>query len=601
MIAPHPIRRLPIALWLLLGASVAFSTRGAAVSTAVQRDGSPAAAARACTVNITVAHAPDNGVTLVHRGRGQEGALDSRGKVSFSSELVTPGYLDLVFELASDKPLRLFARPGDVISLDCDASDVLATAKFADDRAAENTALMQIQAAYAAGNYGRLYFAPGFDEFVRSERARLEQVLANLSGAHPGLDRDFMAFERERVIYWEANARYLRTKYHGDGKWSTVLSKLDFDINDTRLLDVDTYTLFLHRYIASKAGQRLAEEPALRASMNQQTEARYAVVIAASTNPEVRDFQLHDILHTHLAGDPDRDEGPLGSKGMDKVIAGFDRDCTDVVFRTEIDSLYRQWQDGRNAPVIRIYKTIGTTTLDAHIFPAVGAKPGERRPAFLFFHGGGWAIGTPEWGYDGCRYYSQRGLVAISFEYRIRMRHGTTVVESVADAKSAVRWARAHAQELGIDPTKIVVAGFSAGGHLAAAVGIVPGGDDPRDDTSISAVPNAIVMSSAAVEASNLLWYEENVGHGEPADYAPAQHVRPGLPPTISFHGFDDELSPFAFDEAFCKAMKAAGNRCEQYARKGGHFPTAAADAVIREKTDKFLESLGYLAGAKKS
>ncbi len=67
----------------------------------------------------------------------------------------------------------------------------------------------------------------------------------------------------------------------------------------------------------------------------------------------------------------------------------------------------------------------------------------------------------------------------------------TTPKECVADGKSAVRYLRVNAARLGLDPNRIAAGGGSAGGHVAAATGTLPGLDDPADDTSVSSRPNA--------------------------------------------------------------------------------------------------------------
>jgi acetyl esterase/lipase len=300
------------------------------------------------------------------------------------------------------------------------------------------------------------------------------------------------------------------------------------------------------------------------------TEAQYAVAMESFTNPAVRNFQIHDILRMQF---DEGDLGPFGYKGIEALMARFDRDCTDKALREDVDRSYRQGLEARKAALIRVYKTVDTTTLDAHVFPASGAKPAEKRPAFLFFHGGSWAAGMPEWGYQHCQRYAKLGLVGISFEYRLSWRHGTTPLDSVKDAKSAVRWVRTHADDLGIDPARIIVAGFSAGGHLAADV-------DVADDS----------------------WVKECLaGRGSAAEISPANYIQSGLPPAIVFHGLEDPLCPFPKTEAFCKNMKTAGNRCELNTFKGGHFRSKDEWATIYEKTDEFLTSLGFLDASARS
>ena len=98
-----------------------------------------------------------------------------------------------------------------------------------------------------------------------------------------------------------------------------------------------------------------------------------------------------------------------------------------------------------------------------------------------------------------CEYLAARDMVAMTVDYRVSSRHGVTANQCVADAKSAVRWMRSNADRLGIDRNKIVAAGGSAGGHLAASTAILPDHDDPNDDLSLSAVPNAMALFNPAV------------------------------------------------------------------------------------------------------
>ena len=116
-----------------------------------------------------------------------------------------------------------------------------------------------------------------------------------------------------------------------------------------------------------------------------------------------------------------------------------------------------------------VYKTINGARLQLHVFEPEGHKPSDRRPAIVFFFGGGWtggglpAIRPPTQFYPQCKYLASRGMVAISAEYRVKGTHGVSPFECVTDGKSAVRWVRAHAAELGIDPNRLASGGGSAG------------------------------------------------------------------------------------------------------------------------------------------
>ena len=130
---------------------------------------------------------------------------------------------------------------------------------------------------------------------------------------------------------------------------------------------------------------------------------------------------------------------------------------------------------------VEVYKTIGDVQLNMYIFFPEDRKPDERRPAAVFFFGGGWRGGSPTQFQHHCEYLASRGMVAMAADYRVLSRHGTKAVKCVTDAKSAVRWIRANAERLGVDPDRVAAGGGSAGGHIAACTGTVPGLDEPGD------------------------------------------------------------------------------------------------------------------------
>lgn len=264
-----------------------------------------------------------------------------------------------------------------------------------------------------------------------------------------------------------------------------------------------------------------------------------------------------------------------------------------------------------------IYKKIGEVELPIHIFEPANHRPGDRRPAIVFFFGGGWRGGSPAQFQHQCEYLASRGMVAMTAEYRVLSRHGVKAVSCFRDAKSAMRWVRKNAERLGVDPDRLAAGGGSAGGHLAGALGTIRDFDEAGEDTSISAVPNALVLFNPALvlapveghgekEWDRLGSLEERMGV-KPERLSPYHHVREGRPPTIIFHGRDDTTVPYLTSELFAEKMKEKGNRCELVGYPGqthGFFNYGRADNTCFidtvKKSDAFLVSLGYLEGSER-
>jgi len=251
-----------------------------------------------------------------------------------------------------------------------------------------------------------------------------------------------------------------------------------------------------------------------------------------------------------------------------------------------------------------LFKTIGDVQLNLHLFEPAGHKASDRRPAIVFFFGGGWNGGTPNQFYPQSQYLASRGMLAAAAEYRVNRVHGTSPFECVADGKSAVRWMRAHADELGIDPDRLAAGGGSAGGHVAATTGTIKEFDEPAEDASVSSVPNALVLFNPVIDTGPEGYGYERL-KDRYASISPVEHVTPDVPPTIIFHGTADTTVPVANVIKFDKRMKAAGNRSELMTFDGekhgffnvGRGGTDANYFATVRAMDEFLASLGYLSG----
>jgi acetyl esterase/lipase len=249
-----------------------------------------------------------------------------------------------------------------------------------------------------------------------------------------------------------------------------------------------------------------------------------------------------------------------------------------------------------------VFKAIGEVSLQLHLYERAGRDRSVPVSAIVFFFGGGWRGGTPSQFFPHCEHLASRGMVAISAEYRVHDRHGVTPLECVLDGKSAVRWIRAHAGELGVDAEQIAAGGGSAGGHVAACTAILEGMEEEGEDLAISSCPNALVLFNPALDTTREPLRSRWPG-GIAERISPLQGVRPGLPPAIVFHGMADATVPYAEAEAFCAAMAASGNRCQLMGFEGqghGFFNYGRGDGSAYRETvramEGYLTSLGYLA-----
>lgn len=249
-----------------------------------------------------------------------------------------------------------------------------------------------------------------------------------------------------------------------------------------------------------------------------------------------------------------------------------------------------------------LYKSTLQGRLHVHMcMPStVMEKP---RPGIVFFFGGGWSGGSPQQFEPHCLYLASRGMVAMAAEYRVRKRHGTTPFESVADARSAMRFARSHAGRLDIDPTRLAAGGGSAGGHLAACTAHLPGPDDEADDTSVSCRPDALVLFNPVLDTSAKAFaIKENPEQG-PA-LSPIHHVGDNDPPTVVFHGTADTTVPIDTARRYRDAMVKHGNTCVLHEYEGeahAFFNKGRNNDVYYRKTvfamDRFLAELGWIDG----
>jgi acetyl esterase/lipase len=238
------------------------------------------------------------------------------------------------------------------------------------------------------------------------------------------------------------------------------------------------------------------------------------------------------------------------------------------------------------------YKTVeGVTLYMPTQFPK-GWKAADRRPCVVLFYGGGW---TSRWSslYDEYADHLQSlGLVVLRPDYRLN-----NIEHCVEDAKSAVRYARAHAGELGIDPGRIVASGGSSGGHLAAATATIPTLDAAGEDPGVSSKPDLLMILCPVLNLDNgRSEMGKAIGPERARAVSPMLHLGEGLPPTLIMVAADDSL--VAGCREFAARAKEMHLDCTlEVAPGGGHafFVEEPGRSAAWRWSDEFLAKHHYL------
>ena len=246
------------------------------------------------------------------------------------------------------------------------------------------------------------------------------------------------------------------------------------------------------------------------------------------------------------------------------------------------------------------YKTVDGKPLEMLVDKPADWKPTDKRPAIVFFFGGGWVAGTVNQFQRHCAYLATRGMVGIRVDYRVIPKgdKGPPLM-CVADAKSAMRYVFSHAAELGVDPDRIAAGGGSAGGHLAAFTTLVDGLDDTQDNLKIPCKAKALVLFNPVFDNGPGEWGNERVGKRF-REFSPAHNITKGAPPTVVFLGEKDNLIPVKVVTDFEAKMKKVGSRCDVHLYPGvghGFFNKPDYYAPTLIEADKFLASLGWIHG----
>ncbi len=257
-----------------------------------------------------------------------------------------------------------------------------------------------------------------------------------------------------------------------------------------------------------------------------------------------------------------------------------------------------------------VYKIIDTLNLEVDIFYSVETLEKTNNAAIVFFHGGGWAYGSPHEFFTTCQHYAKLGIVCFSVDYRLSIENGVvphktiSPIECLMDAKSAFRWVRENAKKWHVDENKIVACGQSAGGHLAISTAVIDSFNEQSDNIAISCVPNAVMLFSATVNCIEQ-WCDRLLAdrRNQIWNLSPAHNLKADLPPMVHFHGTDDQMVPYWSVSLFDEETRKLGNYFElhtfknrrHYLGDGNPKYSRYFDDEILEVADEFLRKFNFL------
>lgn len=206
------------------------------------------------------------------------------------------------------------------------------------------------------------------------------------------------------------------------------------------------------------------------------------------------------------------------------------------------------------------------------LYPAQGENSTR---AMIVLPGGGYEVESFEAeGRVIAESLASQGVTAAVLKYRLPLKEASDQPQLVpiSDARRAISLMKSMAEKYRFDPAKVGIMGFSAGGHLAAAVSVLSS-DKSEENPDFS----ALIYPVTTMGTENQKWLEETLFHRpmtekEVQQYCLADNVDSATPPAFLLHAYDDEVVPILESQKYAAALVAAGQEVEvHYFAKGDH------------------------------
>ncbi|MDY7020295.1 MAG: alpha/beta hydrolase [Cyanobacteriota bacterium] len=252
------------------------------------------------------------------------------------------------------------------------------------------------------------------------------------------------------------------------------------------------------------------------------------------------------------------------------------------------------------------YLTINGHSLKLDVYQRKTSQP---HPTLIFIHGGGWIGGERRLQVRKLIPYLEMGLSVVNIEYRLA--EIALAPAAVKDCLCALRWVIRHAEKYNFDTDKIILAGESAGGHLALTTGLIPAStqwDLPcpgEEELKVAAMINwyGITDVKDLVVGENIreyavIWLGNQPNKSEIAEQvSPLNYVQPNLPPILTIHGDADTIVPYSHAVRLHQALDNAGveNQLLTLPNAGHGQFSAAEETQINQTIRAFLEQYQLL------
>lgn len=467
----------------------------------------------------------------------------------------------------------------------------------------EQKVLGQSFSAYFYPNYASVHrlSEDRFVEKIDSTRSGFFHLLKTYCGK---LDPAYVAAQQREIKYYfdKLLIEYPvnHETYSGSGKGTyPIIERMAAEnqdgFNNPALLADEDFIAYAKSFLSFRMRDELTNE-AYDSHYSRYLDAWWNLISRYVTNRQCRNFWRYDALADHISTN--------GAKGIDHLADDFRSTCSDTAYLQKLQELHQQSREALSDHLIEEYKKVGNYGLDIHIFlpesAQQGAKPTGKRPIIVYFHGGSWSEGQPAWHFDACRRYAQQGWIACAVEYRVYGKQGTLPFEAAKDARSAVRWLRAHGESFNADTGRIVATGNSAGGHLVLAAAMADRWNEQSDPLAYSPVPNAMLVNSGVYDLTDekTAWIRRDLENKDQAkEISPLHLGKANLPPLLMIHGAADQNAPYFSAKAFAEQAASSGSRVEfKTIADAGHFIFTDPRYIpqVNAWRRDFLLKLGY-------